>query len=125
MSVSLQDITNNMYDLLREDEVDSGAYPLSFMQDLANQAQLRICSGKVFNPLQNKSITKGRLPFLNTDKFYSNLAGTSLTVEAVTGATTLDAVTTNYPTSGSLFVDGNMITYTGTTGTQFTGIPAT
>jgi len=124
MAITLQKITDKMYDLLREEETDSWSYNLSFMQDLANQAQLRICSGKLFNPLQNKSIRKGRMPFLNSDQFYSNLAWTSLTAIAVIGATTLDAVTTNYPTSGSLFVDWNMITYTWVTWTQFIGIPA-
>jgi hypothetical protein len=123
--ITLQNITDKMYDLLRESESDSWAYPLSFMQDLANQAQLRICSGKLFNPLQKQAVRKSRLPFLNTDQFYSNLAWTSLTVAAVIWATTLDAVTTNYPASGSLFVDWNLLTYTWVTGTQFTGIPAT
>jgi len=121
--VNLQTITDKMYSLLREEETASWSYNLSFLQDLANQSQLRICSGKLFNPLQNKSIRKGRMPFLNSDQFYSNLAWTSITVEAVVWATTLDAVTTNYPASGSLFVDWNLLTYTWVTGTQFTGIP--
>ncbi len=127
MSITLQQITDKMYDLLREDEADVWAYPLAFMQDLANQAQLEICSGQVNNPFEkweDKSIRKGRMPFLNSDQFYSNLAWTSLTLEAVIWGSTLDASTINYPTSGSLFIDGNMITYTGLTATQFTGIPA-
>lgn len=125
MAISLQTITDKMYELLRENEADSWAYPLSFMQDLANQSQLRICSWKLSNPLTGKAIRKSRLPFLNTDRFYKNLSWTSLTADAVTWATTLDTTTTDFPTSGSLFVDGNMITYTDLTDTQFTGIPTT
>ena len=125
MATTLQQITDRMYDLLREDEDDAGAYPLSFMQDLANSAQKRICSGMVKNPFTGRWIRKGRLPFLNEDQFYSNLASTSLSADATIWSTTLDATTTNYPTSGSLYVDWNMITYNWTTWTQFTGIPAT
>ncbi len=122
---TLQNITNKIYSLLREDESTWGAYPLDFLQDLANSVQKRICSWKVKNPLTWKTVNKWRLPFLNQDQFYSNLASKSTTVDAVIWATTLDSSTTNYPSSGSLYVNGNLLTYTGITSTQFTGIAAT
>lgn len=123
MAVTLQEITDKMYAILREDESTWGSYPLDFLQDLANSVQKRICSGKVKNPFTRDVVNKGRLPFLNKDQFYSNLSPTSLVTEAVVWGTTLDAETTNYPTSGTLYVDGNLITYTWTSATQFTGIP--
>jgi len=123
-TVTLQNLTDRIYDILRESESDTSAYPLDFLQDLVNSAQKRICSWTLMNPFTQTAVRKWRLPFLNTDKFYSNLAWTSSTAVAVVWATTLNASTTDYPTSWSLYVDWNLLTYTGTSATQFTGIPA-
>ena len=57
MAVTLQNLTDIGYDILREEE-DVKAYPLSFMQQLMNTAQLRICSGMVKNPMTGETIRK-------------------------------------------------------------------
>ena len=121
MAVTLQNLTDKGYDLLREEE-DVSAYSLSFMQDLMNSAQKRICSGVLMNPFTWRAVRKSRLPFLNSDSFYSNVAWSSLTSAATVWGTTLDADTTDFLSSWSLYIDWNLITYTWTSATQFTWV---
>lgn len=119
MSVTLTNLRNGVYDLLREEQ-NSSAYPYTLVDQMINSAQLRICNGQVINPLNKEAIKKGRLPFLNSDKFYSNIQSTALSSATTIWATTLSvADTSNYPTIGTLFVNGNIVTYTGTTSTSF------
>ena len=122
MAVTLQNLTDIAYDILREAE-NVKAYPLSFMQQLMNTAQLRICSGMVKNPVTGETVRKWRLPFLSSTAFYDNVMDISLSADAVVwGATLTTADTSLYPTAWKLYIRGNIITYTGTTATQFTGV---
>lgn len=110
-----------MYDILREEE-DVAAYPLSMMQALANSAQMRMCSGQLMNPLTGKGVKKWQLPFLFTDKFFSFVPDATLTQACTVWDTTLDlSLTTNFTTSWTLYIEGNIVTYTGKTSTQLTG----
>ena len=110
------------YDILRE-EADSSAYPLTFVDTLLNSAQSRICRGTVINPMNWQAVRKGKLSFLDTSAFYSNVNVTTLSADAVIWASTLDITsTTDYPSSGVIYVNGDIITYTGKTSTQFTGV---
>lgn len=121
MSVSLTTLRKQVYDLLREEQ-DSNAYPYTLVDQMINSAQLRICTGQVINPLTKETIKKGRLPFLNSDQFYSNIQTTTLASATTIGATTLTVSdASNYPSTGTLFLNWNKVTYTGTTSTTFTG----
>lgn len=122
MAVTLQQLKDKAYALLRETESDSSSYDPTLMTELINSAQLRIYAGKVINAFTQDGIRKGGLSFLNVDQFYSNLGKTSLTTDTTVWATTLEADTGNYPTSWALYINGNIVTYTGTTGTEFTGV---
>ena len=73
------------------------------------------------NPLNQQVIRKGQLDFLATSAFYSNVNLTTLSADTTVGATTLSADTTGYPTTGALYINGNIVTYTGKTSTTFTG----
>lgn len=109
------------YDILREEQ-DVNAYPLTFTDQLINAAVQRICNGRVINPLTKEEVRKWQLPFLFTDKFYANIQSTSLSANATVWATTLTvAKTTDFPSTGYLFIAGNIIPYTGKTTTTFTG----
>lgn len=70
-----------------------------------------------------QAVRKGQLPFLGTSAMYSNVTPTTLSAAATVGATTLSITdTTNFPSIGSLYINGNIITYTGKTATTFTGV---
>ncbi len=118
---TLQDLRDIGYAILREEE-DITAYPLVLMDMLLNSAQNRICNGTVINPMNWQAIRKGKLPFLDTSAFYSNISLTTLSADTTVGDTTLDITdTTDFPSTGSIYVAGNIITYTGKTATTFTG----
>ena len=122
MSTSLSTLRTQVYDILREKE-DSSSYPYTLVDSLINSAQLRICSGLIRNTFNNTAITKGALPFLEQREFYQNILSTSLTADATVWGTTLTvAETTDYPTSGYLWIQGDIVTYTGLTSTSFTGV---
>jgi hypothetical protein len=91
---------------------------------LLNSAQQRICNGRLVNPLNGQEVRKGQLPFLNSNKFYSNVGTTTLSAATTVGATSLSVSDcTNFPTSGTVFIGGNIIAYTGKTSTTtLTGV---
>lgn len=122
MSTTLTQIRTQCYNILREDE-DSSAYPYTLVDSLINSAQQRICSWLVVNTFTGQSITKGSLSFLESRKFYDNIASVSLSEDTTIWATTLTVTaTTNYPSTGSLWINGNVVAYTGVTSTTFTGV---
>jgi hypothetical protein len=75
--LSIRDIG---YALLREEE-GATAYPLVLMDMMLNSAQSRICNGTVINPLNQQAIRKGKLSFLDTSEFYSNVNVTTLSAD--------------------------------------------
>lgn len=123
MATTLQNLRDVVTDILREEE-DTSAYPNTFVDLLLNSAQQRICNGLVVNPLTGQEIRKGQLPFLNTSKFYSGIATMTTTADIAVGATSISVSDcTNYPTAGSIYMNGNIIAYTGKTSTTtLTGV---
>jgi len=121
MSVTLQTLRDQFYSILREEE-DTNAYPLTFVDQLINASQLRICTGRVKNPLTGEVVRKGVLPFLNSTQFYSNIPVTYLASDTTVWATTLTVSSTaNFETTWTLYIAGDIVTYTGKTDTTFTG----
>jgi len=122
MATTLSQLRDTVYSIIREEQSDSSAYPVSLVDLFINSAQQRICTGMVMNPLNPNDVArKGQLPFLFVDKFYSNVPPTTLSVVTAVGDTVLDvADTTNFPSTGTLYIAGNIITYTGKTITTFT-----
>ncbi len=122
MTTTLQELRNIWYSILREEE-DTSAYPLVLMDMLLNSAQNRICNGTLINPLTKEAIRKWKLSFLDTSEFYSNVNVTTLSADTTVWWITLDITdTTDYPNSWKIYIDGNIITYTAKTATQFTGV---
>ena len=121
MATQLSQLRTIFYAILREDE-DSSAYPVVLADLFMNAAQQKICNGRVVNPLTKEEVRKWQLPFLFTDYFLSNVQSTTLSVNAAIWDTTLTvASTANFPASGTIIIAGNIIQYTGTTSTTFTG----
>ena len=121
MAVDLSALRTQSFELLREEE-NSSSYSYTLVDQMLNSAQLRICTWACVNPLTKEVVSKGDLPFLNTDYFYSSVTDTYLSADTTVWATELSAITTNFATSGKLYIAGNIITYTGKSATQFTGV---
>ena len=119
---TLQDLRDLWYAILKEDS-DTSAYPLVLMDSLLNQAQRSICSWSVFNLLDQRQLEKWPLPFLYTDSFYSTVQDTFLDGDTSVWATTLDVSdATNLPSFWVLWINYNIVTYTGKTSNQLTGV---
>ena len=123
--VTLQTLRDTFYGILREDQSDSSSYPLVLADLLLNSAQQAICFWNIVNPIPIRADLTGakkwQLPFLHTDKYYSNIAPVSLSATTTVGANTLNVSdTSNYPSSWLIYIAGNIITYTGKTSTSFT-----
>lgn len=123
MSKTLEDIKSTFYSILNEQE-DSPDYWVSFVSELLNNAQRLICSGWVYNLRSQQKIQKWVLPFLNKNQFYTTINDTSIstTVSSLGDTTLAVASTVGYPTTGTLFINGDIVSYTGTTSTSFTGV---
>lgn len=121
---TLQNLRDKVYDILRETE-NSNAYPLTYVDDLINSAETILTTTNPSKP-DGSQIMKPELPFLNGDSFYTSVQDTFVSMTATIGGTELYVSdTTWFATSGYLFVEGNIIQYTGVTATQFTGITTT
>lgn len=120
MAVTLQNLRDIFYWILRENE-NTSAYPLVLADSFINLAQKKICRGKVVNPLKNDEVIKWQLAFINKEVVYENVAVVYATDDAVSWATVIEADTTEFQTTGSLYINGYVVTYTGKTSTTFTG----
>lgn len=95
------------------------------MKSFINKAQNDICYGNLQNPTTNERLDKQGLTFLQKVQFYTTHNYTTLSADAVAGATTLSMVSTSLASSGYIWINGAIISYSGNTGTTLTGIPTT
>jgi hypothetical protein len=122
MATSLATIESTVLGILREEDFSS-AYPKVLIDLFANSAQQDILAGRLIHPITKEETQAGDLHFLNSDVYYSNIQGTYTTIDALVGDTVLNVSdTTEYPTTGSLFIWGQCVDYTGKTATSFTGV---
>jgi len=124
MAQTLQWLRDIYYAILKEDE-DSSAYPLILTDSLLNSTQRNICAWNLIDLTTQKKeqIQKTSLPFISTDKFYSSVQDNYLDTTAIVWWTTLSlADSSNFASSGKLWINENIITYTGNTWTWFTWV---
>ena len=124
MAQTLQGARNVFYAILKENE-DSSAFPLTLVDSLLNSTQRNICAGNLIDLTTGKKdqIEKVALPFLLQDKFYSSVLNIYLDTAATVWWTTLSAPdTSDFASAGKLWINENIITYTGNTGTGFTWV---
>ena len=121
MSTTLASLRTLTYALLREEE-NSSAYSYTLVDAMINSAQQRLCSWTIVNAFTREEITKWNLPFLEARVFYANIKGTGLNTDCIIGWTVVVADTTGYPTTGSLWIEWEVVKYTWTDPTQFTWV---
>ena len=110
-------LDTNLLNLLRS-FVNDPAYPTPLRQAGIKQSIQALATGSIFG------LSKIDIPELQETELW-NVVPTTTILIANKGATTLTVPSTaGYPTSGALFTQLGVITYTGTTSTTFTGIPA-
>lgn len=108
-SVTLLQIKQDFYDMVGE-PTDSTVYPQSYVDLLANRTQDTICR-------------ENKWWFLKTKFLFKSVSNTTLDGDVAVTDITIDLTdTTGYPTAGAIWVNEDIITYTGITGNQLTGV---
>lgn len=123
-TTTLAQIRTACYNTIKQPE-DCAAYPYALLDIFINKAHRNIFGGTVTDPTTERSLVKNSLPFADRTSFLTTLSPIYTSATATVGASSLSVGTTDsYPSTGALWIDGNIITYTGKTSTSFTGIPA-
>lgn len=123
---TLQDLRNIAYGIFKQPE-NSKAYQTVLLDSFLNWAQQDICVWGLINPTDPKEvIEKQQLPFLSETHFYNSIQPTSIVNNTTIGATSLVLSSTdNMANSGLIWIDWNIIRYSGITGTTLTWISST
>ena len=124
-TTTLDDLLGLFYWVLKENELDSTAYPRKLAVSLINWAQSSICSGSVTdltNSEKNK-LEKWPLPFLFKDKYYSSVLDGTLDADTTVWATSLSIpTTTDFLDSWNLWINEDIIQYTAKTAASVTWV---
>lgn len=103
---TLRDYTYNILN----DTVNSSTYTQSLIDQLINDEQVEVCDSFKWSFLRKKYL------FIGADD-------TSLSSDITTGSTTISvADTTDWPSSGAVLIEHDIINYTGKTSTSLTGV---
>jgi len=115
MAETLLNVYTEVYTILWENvSATSSTFALTTsVIPLINKIQGMICNGRVSDELTDKDITCSYLPFLYKQFFIQNVVPQKLTTSSVVGGTTLYFACASYATSGYLFIQWNLIRYTG------------
>ena len=107
MAITRLQLRNTAYDLLRESQSGTSAYPSTLMNSLLDAALFRICAGTIINTINLQTINKGRLPFLEKRAFFSTVPTVPTTADIASTADVTIYVTdtTNFPTTGSVWIN--------------------
>lgn len=117
---TLSQVYERVYDLMWE-RTTSTTYTIQSCVELINDYIDSICKGEVISLIDKRSYRAGNLSFLEKKIYYSNISHNSNSVKILPTDTEITVSCTSYPATGSVLVNGEIITYTGNTGTQLTG----
>lgn len=120
---TLSDIRTACFGIIKQPE-NCAAYPYALLDTFINKAQNDICYGNVQNLSTNERLDKQALTFLEKVQFYSTHRFSTLAADAVPGATTLTCTNT-LASSGYVWINGAIMSYSANNGTTLSGIPAT
>lgn len=114
-----QDILNIAYWIISTAQ-DSNTYPEVLMRTFVNKAQNDICYGNIMNLSTQQRLEKQSLTFLEGNTVMGVRSYTVLSQDTSVWATTIYCAN-NLSDAGTIWINGNIITYTGRTTTTLTG----
>lgn len=121
-TVTLEDVRDTQYDILREDQDDTSAYPPALMDSFTNLAQKKFCRGRIIHPITWEEARKWTLPFIQTQAVYSLVTHTTLSADEAVGSTVLNVTSAaDFPSTWALYINGEIFVYASKTATSFTG----
>lgn len=121
-TTTLSQLRTDVYDLLKQPE-NCKAYPYTLVDRTINSSVFDLCMGGVTLAENAETVDKMNLPFLNKTTFFTSAYKITTNGVATVGGVTLDVSDTTYfPTAGSAWLQGDVITWTGKTASSFTGV---
>jgi len=127
MANTLQDIYNQVYYMMGE-PTDSQTFDLNlYVIPTINQIHSAVCKGIVVDETTNppRTIKAGDLRFIMKQQFITNVPSVPTTTSTNIGDVVINGQFTNFMAAGYVVINGNVIQYTGNTGTQLTGVSLT
>ena len=120
MSTSLAQLRTQYYSILNVSPGNN--FPITIANEQINRAENTILTSNPKDMKTGDSVQKPKLPFLDNYVFLSNAQDTYLSLDALITDVTLSVSSTQYfKTSGSLWINGDIVSYTGLSPTLFTG----
>lgn len=105
---------------------DSANFPIATVEREINDLISKVVNGRVVSLIEkdpygnDKVYAVGDLSFRRRKKFYTYIDSQVLGASVTTASTTLSFDTTNFPTTGAVYIGGEVISYTGKTSTALT-----
>lgn len=118
----LSDIFEEIYKILGEPSDSSNYDQQTVVLPRVNDIVDSICKWKYINPSNSQAFTAGDLSFLRRDWFVQLVKPMPVGVDFLTTATEIELTTTDYASSGNVYIGGDIIAYTGKTSTELTGV---
>lgn len=118
------DIVTRVYQLLWDpsdvEEFDEETVVLPKVEDVVS----RICKGIYINPVTAQVYRSGYLPFLDASVFYTSVQPIALQADVATNDVVITFDTTNFLNTWNdyIYINGDIIRYTGKTATTITGV---
>lgn len=105
-----------------EQNSDSTTYNSPRLLDMINEVGQEIREGKVSNELSNQYIQGNVLDFATSKFVVSPIDSLPINAPITTSSTEIEIDTTNLPTTGGILLWNEIISYTGKTATEITGV---
>mgnify|MGYP003435135361 CR=1 FL=1 len=105
-----------------EQNSDSTTYNSQRLLDMINEVGQEIREGKVSNELTNLYIQGNVLDFATSKFVVSPIDNLPINAPITTSSTEIEIDTTNLPTTGGILLWNEIISYTGKTATEITGV---
>lgn len=119
---TLNQILTETYKILWEPSDSSNYDEQTVVLPRINDIVDSICKWKYINPSNSQAFTAGDLSFLRRDYFVQLVKTMPVGVDFLTTATEIEFTTTDYSSSGNVYIGGDIISYTGKTSTEITGV---
>jgi len=105
-----------------EQNSDSTTYNSNRLLDMINEVGQEIREGKISNELSNTTIQGNVLDFATSKFVVTPINNLPINADITTASTEIEIDTTNLPTTGGILLWNEIISYTGKTATEITGV---
>lgn len=120
-TTTLSSIRTACYNIIKQPE-NCAAYPYTLLDTFINKAQNDFCYGFLSNLSTKEKMQKQNLPFLNKRTVFTSVARNTNSVALIVSGTTITmSDSSTFASSGAVWVQWQIITYSANSGTVLSG----